>query len=239
MLLASVQIVRQDLDAANVHLLNARHFAEKDALVHKLRDVAALEVTLLIARGDIDGAAFLVQEFDLPLQKAEVYLAQRDASAALKIVEGSREETLHAMLLKAIAIYRLGDEKTALEMLEKALNLTRKSAMIRSYVDCGDAMAALLQGISVQGELNIYLHRIQDVFGLTKNISSAGLIEPLSERELEILQLIAQGLSNREISERLYLALDTVKGHNRKIFSKLQVQRRTEAVARVRELGLM
>ena len=65
------------------------------------------------------------------------------------------------------------------------------------------------------------------------------MIEPLSERELEILKLIAQGLSNREISERLFLALDTVKGHNRRIFDKLQVQRRTEAIARARELGLL
>jgi LuxR family maltose regulon positive regulatory protein len=56
---------------------------------------------------------------------------------------------------------------------------------------------------------------------------------------LEVLQLLAQGLSNREISERLFLALDTVKGHNRKIFEKLQVQRRTEAIARARELGLL
>ena len=63
------------------------------------------------------------------------------------------------------------------------------------------------------------------------------MIEPLSERELEILGLIAEGLSNREISERLCLALDTVKGHNRRIFDKLQVQRRTEAIARARELG--
>ena len=65
------------------------------------------------------------------------------------------------------------------------------------------------------------------------------MVEPLSERELEILQLIAQGLSNREISERLFLALSTIKGHNRVIFGKLQVQRRTEAVARARELGLV
>jgi LuxR family maltose regulon positive regulatory protein len=65
------------------------------------------------------------------------------------------------------------------------------------------------------------------------------MIEPLSERELEILHLIAQGLSNREISERLFLAVDTVKGHNRRIFDKLQVQRRTEAIARARELGLL
>lgn len=65
------------------------------------------------------------------------------------------------------------------------------------------------------------------------------LIEPLSGRELEILRLIAQGLSNTDISERLFLALSTVKGHNRNIYGKLQVQRRTEAVARARELGLL
>jgi LuxR family maltose regulon positive regulatory protein len=65
------------------------------------------------------------------------------------------------------------------------------------------------------------------------------LIDPLSQRELKILQLIAQGLSNREIGERLFLALDTIKGHNRKIFDKLQVQSRTEAVARAHELGLI
>ncbi len=63
------------------------------------------------------------------------------------------------------------------------------------------------------------------------------LIEPLSVRELEVLHLIAQGLSNREISERLFLALSTVKGHNRIIFDKLQVSRRTEAVALARKLG--
>jgi LuxR family maltose regulon positive regulatory protein len=68
---------------------------------------------------------------------------------------------------------------------------------------------------------------------------NSALIEPLSERELEVVHLIAQGLSNREISERLFLALSTVKGHNRVIFGKLQVQRRTEAVARARQLGLV
>ena len=65
------------------------------------------------------------------------------------------------------------------------------------------------------------------------------LIEPLSPRELEVLQLIAQGFSNREIGERLFLALDTVKGHNRRIYGKLQAQSRTEAVARARELDLL
>ena len=60
----------------------------------------------------------------------------------------------------------------------------------------------------------------------------------MSPRELEVLQLISQGLSNQEIADRLFLALSTVKGYTRTIFDKLQVQRRTEAVARARELGL-
>ena len=68
---------------------------------------------------------------------------------------------------------------------------------------------------------------------------SQPLVEPLSQRELEVLRLIADGLSNREISERLFVALVTIKGHNQRIFGKLQVQRRTEAVARARELGLL
>jgi LuxR family transcriptional regulator, maltose regulon positive regulatory protein len=65
------------------------------------------------------------------------------------------------------------------------------------------------------------------------------LVEPLSPREHEVLRLIARGLSNREIGERLFLAINTVKGHNRTIFGKLQVENRTEAVARARELGLL
>jgi DNA-binding CsgD family transcriptional regulator len=68
---------------------------------------------------------------------------------------------------------------------------------------------------------------------------SQPLIEPLSERELEVLGLIAQGLSNREIGEQLYLALDTIKGHNRRIFEKLGVRKRIEAVTQAKELRLL
>jgi LuxR family maltose regulon positive regulatory protein len=66
-----------------------------------------------------------------------------------------------------------------------------------------------------------------------------GLIEPLSERELEVLELVAQGLSNRQIAERLFITVGTVKSHAHNIYGKLAVQRRTEAIARARELGLV
>ena len=111
-------------------------------------------------------------------------------------------------------------------------------------------MATLLIEASQRGVLSDYVNRLLIGFHAERHPSASNpqrpatstiqpLIEPLSQRELEVLQLIAAGLSNREISERLFLALNTIKGHNQKIFAKLQVQRRTEAVARATELGLL
>ncbi len=108
-------------------------------------------------------------------------------------------------------------------------------------------MAELLERMNASregGKTKEYIDNLLAAFGKPESIhpssfSSPPLIEPLSERELEILRLVAQGLSNQEIAERLFLALDTVKGHNRRIYDKLQVQRRTEALARARELGLL
>ncbi|MCG8514430.1 MAG: LuxR C-terminal-related transcriptional regulator, partial [Halanaerobiales bacterium] len=104
---------------------------------------------------------------------------------------------------------------------------------------------AVMQG-TMQDYINKLLHTLkienQNRIDQTSQSSPPGYqspVDPLSQRELEILELIAQGLSNSEIGERLFLALDTVKGHNRNIFSKLQVKRRTAAVARARELGLI
>lgn len=108
-------------------------------------------------------------------------------------------------------------------------------------------MAALLSEAVVKGIMPHYASQLLSAFeaehpkARDKSFPAAmpSLIEPLSQRELEVLRLIAQGLSNQEISQQLFLALDTVKGHNRRIYDKLQVQRRTEAVARARELGLL
>ena len=65
------------------------------------------------------------------------------------------------------------------------------------------------------------------------------MVEPLSERELEVLQHIVEGLTNREIADRLYLSLFTVKAHARSIYDKLDAHSRTQAVARARELGVL
>src|SRR6266571_1338831 len=108
-------------------------------------------------------------------------------------------------------------------------------------------MEHLLSAAAAQGRMPDYIGKLLAVFKADAQQREEALypppahppIEPLSPREVEVLRLMAQGLSNQEMCERLFLALDTVKGHNRKIFDKLQVQRRTEAVARARELGLL
>ena len=117
--------------------------------------------------------------------------------------------------------------------------------------DEGSPMAQLLSEAAARGMMPDYIRKLLAAFpgvtddeGQTTRLSSSvirpsSLVEPLSQRELEILKLITQGLSNREIGNRLFLALDTVKGHNRRIFDKLQVQSRTEAIACARELGLL
>ena len=115
------------------------------------------------------------------------------------------------------------------------------------FLDEGSGMMQLLREAAARETMPDYTDKLLAAFEAGKRKSEDKpdihpaqlLIDSLSQRELKILQLIAQGLSNREIGERLFLALDTVKGHNRKIFDKLQVQSRTEAIARARELGLL
>jgi LuxR family transcriptional regulator, maltose regulon positive regulatory protein len=131
--------------------------------------------------------------------------------------------------------------------LHQALTLAEPEGYVRIFVDEGPLMAQLLSEAVAREIMPDYTGKLLAIFEAEKQKSEGksflppaqSLTEPLSQRELEILRLIAQGLSNREISGRLFLALNTVKGHNQKIYSKLQVQSRTEAIARARELDLL
>ncbi len=87
-------------------------------------------------------------------------------------------------------------------------------------------------------QISIHINRVEEKLSENTPVHQP-LVEHLSDRELEVLKLVAQGLTNREISDRLFLALDTVKGHNRRIFGKLRVKKRIEAVEKARELGLI
>jgi LuxR family maltose regulon positive regulatory protein len=150
------------------------------------------------------------------------------------------------MILQALAFHAHSENDRARQSLRYALASAESGGFIRTFIDEGLPMAELLSEAAVQDIMPEYVGKLLAAFEHEKQghaqqsaLNPQPLIQPLSPRELEVLQLIAQGLSNDEIGKRLFLALDTVKGYNRRIYDKLQVQRRTEAVARARELGLL
>ena len=148
---------------------------------------------------------------------------------------------IEILLLQALARQAQDDTSAAIAPLQRALTLAAPEGYVRLFIDEGPLMASLLSEAITRGVVPDYTSSLLAAIPKFSAISTtqSTMIEPLSQRELEVLNLVAQGLSNREISERLFLALSTVKTHNQKIFGKLQVQRRTEAVARARELGLL
>ena len=155
---------------------------------------------------------------------------------------------LEILITTALAYHAQGSTSQAFASLERALTLAQPEGYFRIFVNEGEPLRSLLldfrgslekQPRGKDHELRGYVDKLLSAFAQTNDIPQSNSSELLSQRELEVLRLIAQGLSNDEISQRLFLALDSVKGHNRRIYNKLQVQRRTEAIIRARELGLL
>lgn len=140
-----------------------------------------------------------------------------------------------------------GDTARAMTALERSLTLAEPRGFIRIYVDEVPPMARLLYEALTRGIAPGYVRRLLAAFPepepepidpLISRAQESDLIEPLSERELEVLGLIAEGLTNPEIASRLFLSLNTVKAHIRNIYGKLDVHNRTQAVATARALGI-
>src|SRR6266566_3506604 len=254
---ARLKLAQGDVSGAAAVLDEAEAFVRRHSFVFRMPDVAAAQVLLLLHQGHLAAAAHLAQMHDLPLSQARVHLAQRDPSAALARLlpwrqqveaKGWADERLKVMVLQAVALHMNGDKDQAVQLLCDALRLAKPGGFIRLFVDEGPPMAHLLSQAAASGMLPDYTGKLLAILKAEeqKRAHTSSLpppaqrmFEPLSPRELEVLHLMAAGLSNQEMCERLFLALSTVKGHNRTIFGKLAVQRRTEAVARARALGLV
>jgi LuxR family maltose regulon positive regulatory protein len=251
--LARLKLARGDVAGAAAMLAAVEQEIQRRAFDQQKPALAAAQVLLTLHLGDVQRAAQLAQSYDLPLSRARVALAQAQPGDALAITtahqqqmeaNGWRDEQLKALVLQALAHQHCGDSEAASSTIGTALALAAPGGFVRTFVDEGAPMALLLNRLrSAAGSLLTYLEALLTAFDAQQDAQPAceaqPLAEPLSPRELDVLRLVSEGLSNREISERLVVALDTVKGHNRRIYEKLQVQRRTEAVARARELGLL
>ena len=198
--------------------------------------------------------------------RARILLVQKMPTEALSLLEPlqanaeKQERWSHVIemkVLQALAYSMRNEEQEALTVLAQAVHLAESESYIRIFVDEGTAMATLLSRLREQKWRKgptPYLDTLLAAFSLESmthkplptglnqprgRLMEQPLVEPLSERELEVLHLVARGDSNQEIAEVLVIALDTVKRHVTHIFEKLGVNNRVQAVARARTLGLL
>lgn len=258
--LAQIKLAQGQSAEAESILAKSEQNARYQNFENQRPAIAAVQVLAHLRRGNRDQAAYLARKQKEQYSLIRVFLWQGEGDAALKELEplereaeerGWEDRKLKIKILKAAALEACGDRPKAVEQLTAALTLARPGGHQRCFIDEGlpvyrllcvaagnFAIAAELAGLRAAFEDEV-LPVYKPMNAAYAKKASAPLVEPLSERELEVLRLIAQGLSNQEISERLFIALPTVKGHNRVIFDKLQVKRRTEAVALARERGLL
>jgi LuxR family maltose regulon positive regulatory protein len=255
-LLTRICMARGDISGAAAQVVKAYETAQERSLTDRSSEVDSVQVDVWLRQGKIQEAETLAGETGLPLCQVRVMLAAGKIDEALTILEkllwklmemDRQDERLEATILLAAAFFIHGDTGKAIRQLDTVFPLTEPEGFIRLFLDEGYLMRDLLKEAAARGIEPDYTARLLAAFdeqpenaeSKSAGFSNQPLVDPLSPRELEVLRLIADGLSNREIGEKLFLALSTVKGHSRVIFDKLQVQRRTEAVARARELGLL
>jgi ATP/maltotriose-dependent transcriptional regulator MalT len=190
---------------------------------------------------------------------ARLLLARREPARAIDLLDrlealagsqGRRQSLIEIRALRSLALQSSGEHEDALTTLRAALSDARPEGYVRVFADEGPSMAALVQRLirQRQGERSAaprhareHLLRVAGAFRThaAPGGDTQGVVEPLTARELEVLELLAAGRPNRDIADELVVTLDTVKRHVSHIFDKLGVFNRTEAVVKARELHLI
>ncbi|MFC2031203.1 LuxR C-terminal-related transcriptional regulator, partial [Chloroflexota bacterium] len=198
------------------------------------------------------------------IQAAHVMVALDHLDKALDLLprlevaaraSGSLPYLIESLVIQAVAWQQKGDRTRAMEALEEALVLAAPERYVQVFLNEGKPLAQLLQTAATRGIARDYAAELLTAFQTTDHRRpttmvapgpssavrrpSSAQVEPLSEREIEVLQLIAEGLTNPEIASRLFISLNTVKAHCRNIYGKLNVHSRTQAIARSQSLGLL
>jgi LuxR family maltose regulon positive regulatory protein len=189
-------------------------------------------------------------------------LERENISQSLKLLErllemnesaGAINSLLEILLLRARGLAAIGDETGARETLEQALLLAQPERYMRTFIDEGDVIGGLLLKIKANGISQAYLNELISAqeLGSSSFVSRAQqrlddtgvyellLVEPLSERELQVLRLMDSELSSPEIADELIIAVSTVRSHIKNIYSKLGVHSRYEAVEKARQMNLI
>lgn len=213
-------------------------------------------ITEIIKNAGLNAAASEFVQSDY-LTLARLYLAQNKPDAALQVIDplldaanhlGYLRRAIYILALKALTLQKKKEMELAVEVLGQALALGEAEGYQQVFLDEGQPMAQLLYQAIARGCCASYAKKILAAFtpesrstdgSAEKKAEPERLLEPLSEREQEVLALIAAGLSNREMTLRLHISLSTVKGHIANIYGKLGVNSRTQALAEAIRLGIL
>ncbi len=191
-------------------------------------------------------ASEYTREFE-ELTLARIYLARERADTAISLLAtllavaeqaGRMGSVIEILVLQALALAAHTGVNEAIQPLARSLALAQPQGYVRIYIDEGEPMARLLAATAAAGYETMYAHQLLQALPLFRQ-GQVALVEPLSERELEVLQLIEQGLTNQQIAQELVISLATVKSHTSNMYSKLGVSSRTQAVGKARALHLL
>lgn len=225
--------------------------------------LTADELNILLRQGEVTRVAQWVKQAGWTLDDTLSYLAidEHLAYARLLIAQNQHEDAsgwlarlerfvrqydmtrrlLTVTILQSTAADRIGEHSKARERLMSAVKLAAPEGYVRAFLDEDPSIIGMLTGIRYVAPefVDMVLNQGRADRLVNKTSPVQALAEPLSARELEVLRLIAAGLSNAEIAERLFIAEATVKRHINHIYGKLEVNSRTQGIARARTLGLL
>ena len=264
--MARIRQAEGDLGGA-LDLLNEAERLYIGDFFPNVRPVPALRARVWIAQGrlgealgwareqglSVDDDLSYLREFEhITLARALLaqYQDERSLHQATRLLErlllaaevGERTgRVIEILVLQALTHQRLGDIPAALACLERAVTLAEPEGYVRVFADEGPPMASLLRALAKQGTSGNYARRLLAAVGETgpDGAVKQALIEPLSERELDVLRLLGTELDGPAIARELMVSLNTVRTHTKHIYAKLAVTNRRAAVRRARELGLL
>ncbi len=262
MILAMTRQAMGDWAEATKLLTQVRRMARQSGNERIIASFAMKRAHLYLLQGDVEPVRPWLEERLRVKEKLEAipayqyheeqivlsrYLLTMDVDAAVKRLVGLRETAvpqswhhnlLHVHILLALAYQAQDKLDSALDELAAALKMADAQGYVHPFVSEGAAMGQLLRQALAQEVVPEAVGKIQAAF-LPTAVSTQPLLDPLTDRELEVLALIADGLTNPEIAEQLVLATGTVAKYTNNIFSKLAVRNRTEAANRAQTLGLL
>ncbi len=256
-LLAAIETVHGEVGRAEAYLDDASRWSKRHRERHMERWVLEARARIALNRGDRSEALRTYERIARRFPDAETegsltrlhavrpLILNGDHARAEAILDawqayttrrGLTTQRIETKMLRAINAHAQGQLDTALATLQDALVLAEPGGFIRTFIDEGPTARDLLRMASSRGIApKDYVARLVDASAADRSVP----IEPLSTREDDVLRLIADQLSNREIAETLYISVNTVKTHVRRLYDKLGASSRLEAVMRAQELGLL